>query len=53
MQLLHHGNKTVCIYVTGQNCFQAKIFKPRLILNFLCCLLALIILELGLGDIGN
>ena len=29
------------VYVTGQNYIQIKIFKPRLVLNFLC-LLALI-----------
>ena len=52
MQLLHHGNKTVCIYVTGQNCIQAEIFWPMLILNFFS-FLALIIHELGLGDKGN
>ena len=37
---------------TGQNKIQIKIFKPGVILNFLC-FLALIIHELGLGDKGN
>ena len=38
------------MYVTGQIWFQVKNFWPRLILHFLCLLLALIRHELGLEE---
>ena len=36
----------MCVNVTGQNYIEVKIFKPRLIVNFL-------FMRLGLGDKGN